>query len=71
MMHFSSDFFKNLETRRWEIQEYANGRYSWAKVAAITAGIYSEILANCVRSDLHPKSNEISSQTVAVDVNPL
>jgi glycosyltransferase involved in cell wall biosynthesis len=44
--YFSSDLHKNLASRRQEIQEYANERYSWAKVAAITTGIYSEILAN-------------------------
>ncbi len=42
--YFSSDLYKNLEDRRQEIREYANERHSWAKVAAITAGIYSKIL---------------------------
>ena len=44
--YFSSDLFKNLETRRREIQVYANERYSWAKVAAMTARIYSEMFEN-------------------------
>lgn len=42
--YFSSDLFQNLERHRREIQEYANERYSWAKVASITTGIYSDIL---------------------------
>jgi glycosyltransferase involved in cell wall biosynthesis len=42
--YFSSDLFKNLESRRAEIREYANDRYSWSKVAAITMDIYSKLL---------------------------
>ncbi|HWY32402.1 MAG TPA: glycosyltransferase family 4 protein [Candidatus Acidoferrum sp.] len=42
--YFSSDLYKNLESRRKEIQGYANEHHSWAKVAAITTGIYSDIL---------------------------
>jgi D-inositol-3-phosphate glycosyltransferase len=42
--YFSSDLFRNLENRRTEIREYANERYSWAKVASITADIYSRLL---------------------------
>lgn len=43
---FSSDLFQNLKNRRREIQEYANERYSWDKVAAITTKVYSGLLQN-------------------------
>src|SRR5207249_6831539 len=41
--YFKSDLFRNLEIRRPEIKTYANERYSWDKVAAITTAIYSEL----------------------------
>ena len=42
--YFSSDLFRNLETRRQNIRDYANERYSWNKVAAITTEVYSKLL---------------------------
>jgi D-inositol-3-phosphate glycosyltransferase len=42
--YFSSELFRKLEDRRLEIKEYANERYSWDKVAAITIGVYSNLL---------------------------
>jgi len=42
--YFSSDLYKNLENRRQEIRDYANERYSWAKVADITTKVYSKLL---------------------------
>ena len=42
--YFSSDLYENLESRRQEIKEYANERYSWSKVAAITTNVYSKLL---------------------------
>jgi glycosyltransferase involved in cell wall biosynthesis len=42
--YFESELFRNLETRRLEIKEYANERYSWDKVAAITTAVYSDVL---------------------------
>jgi len=42
--YFESELFRNLETRRIEIKEYANERYSWNKVAAITTRVYSNLL---------------------------
>jgi glycosyltransferase involved in cell wall biosynthesis len=42
--YFKSDLFRNLETKRSEIKGYANERYSWDKVAAITTTVYSELL---------------------------
>ena len=44
--YFKSELFRDLETRRAEIKAYANGRYSWSKVAMITAATYSRLLAS-------------------------
>ena len=44
--YFKSDLFKDLENRRSEIKNYANERYSWDKVAAITTGVYSRLLTS-------------------------
>src|SRR5205807_2631367 len=38
--YFNSELFRNLESRRAEIQAYANERYSWGKVANITTSVY-------------------------------
>jgi D-inositol-3-phosphate glycosyltransferase len=42
--YFKSELFRNLENRRSEIKQYANERYSWNKVAAITTAVYTELL---------------------------
>ena len=42
--YFKSELFCNLETSRLEIKQYANDKYSWSKVAAITTAIYSRLL---------------------------
>ena len=42
--YFKSELFRNLETRRLEIKAYANERYSWDKVAAVTKSVYSRLL---------------------------
>jgi len=44
--YFKSELFRDLETRRAEIKAYANERYSWSKVAMITAATYSRLLAS-------------------------
>jgi glycosyltransferase involved in cell wall biosynthesis len=41
--YFSSDLFRDLENRRARIKAYANERYSWTKVAAITARVYCNL----------------------------
>lgn len=41
--YFKSELFRNLETKRSEIKGYANERYSWDKVAAITTTVYSQL----------------------------
>ena len=41
--YFQSELFLNLETRRSEIKAYANERYSWNRVAAITTSVYSQL----------------------------
>jgi D-inositol-3-phosphate glycosyltransferase len=42
--YFQSDLFRDLETRRAKIKEYANERYSWKKVSAITQQVYAKLL---------------------------
>ena len=42
--YFTSELFDNLETRRAKINAYANERYSWDKVAAVTTSVYSRLL---------------------------
>jgi D-inositol-3-phosphate glycosyltransferase len=41
--YFESELFSDLERRRSEIKEYANERYSWDKVAAVTTAVYSAL----------------------------
>lgn len=42
--YFSSPLFVELESRRDEIRNYANGKYSWSKVGAITTDVYRSVL---------------------------
>jgi glycosyltransferase involved in cell wall biosynthesis len=44
--YFNSDLFRNLEARRADIKKYANEKYSWSKVAAITTTVYSRLLTS-------------------------
>jgi glycosyltransferase involved in cell wall biosynthesis len=41
--YFSSELFRDLENRRARIKAYANERYSWDNVAAITARVYCNL----------------------------
>ncbi len=42
--YFTSELFRNLETRRAEIKAYASERYSWDKVSAVITSVYSRLL---------------------------
>ena len=42
--YFQSDLFKELGTRRREIREYADSRYSWDAVSRVTRMVYQEVL---------------------------
>jgi D-inositol-3-phosphate glycosyltransferase len=44
--YFASDLYRDLDAKRQMIRDYANERYSWAKVAAITANVYSRLIEN-------------------------
>ena len=44
--YFNSELFRNLESRQAGIKAYANDKYSWDKVAAITINVYSELLSS-------------------------
>ena len=41
--YFASELFNQLESRRSKIKQYANERYSWSKVAAITTSVYLKL----------------------------
>jgi D-inositol-3-phosphate glycosyltransferase len=41
--YFRSSLFTELESRRRQIKQYANERYSWNKVAMITTSVYSNL----------------------------
>lgn len=43
--YFASDLYTQLKSRRDEIREYARQRYSWAKVASMTAKVYQELVS--------------------------
>jgi glycosyltransferase involved in cell wall biosynthesis len=42
--YFKSELFRDLESRRAQIKEYANERYSWGKVATIVTDVYDKLL---------------------------
>jgi len=43
--YFDSNLFKTLNSRRPEMQDHANVRYSWDVVGEITRNLYEEMLA--------------------------
>jgi len=43
--YFASDLYQNLETRRNQIREFANDRYSWVRVGKILDEVYQRVLA--------------------------
>jgi glycosyltransferase involved in cell wall biosynthesis len=47
--YFASDLYQHLETRRNQIREFANDRYSWVRVGEILDSVYQRVLAksNC------------------------
>ena len=54
--YFESELFRDIENRRARIKTYANDRYSWSKVAAITTAVYSELLLG-VGSEIKNSNN--------------
>jgi glycosyltransferase involved in cell wall biosynthesis len=42
--YFASELYQQLETRRQDIQSFANERYSWTKVGEITCSVYKSLL---------------------------
>jgi glycosyltransferase involved in cell wall biosynthesis len=42
--YFESDVFKTLDSRRHEIQDYANTRHSWDTVGEMTRNVYAGLL---------------------------
>jgi glycosyltransferase involved in cell wall biosynthesis len=51
-VYFKSDLYQKLELRRSEIQNFVKEKNSWNKVAAITTGVYADLL--CERTKPHP-----------------
>jgi D-inositol-3-phosphate glycosyltransferase len=43
--YFSSELYRRLDARRQEIREFANQKYSWARVGDITRDVYATLLA--------------------------
>lgn len=43
-VYYASQLYKNLATRRQEIQDFANANFSWTKVAETTRGVYAGLL---------------------------
>ena len=43
--YFASDLYQNLETRRRQIQAFANERYSWTHAGKILDRVYRQMLA--------------------------
>jgi glycosyltransferase involved in cell wall biosynthesis len=43
--YFESELYRNLAEQRAKIKAYANDRFSWNKIAAVTTKVYSKILA--------------------------
>lgn len=41
--YFESELFREMAKRRHDISQYANERYSWEKVAAITTQVYQQL----------------------------
>jgi glycosyltransferase involved in cell wall biosynthesis len=46
--YFASGLYRDLDLNRQAIQDFANERYSWSKVAVITTNIYSKLLNETV-----------------------
>jgi len=43
-LYFNSNLYKNLETNRNKIMEYANEKYSWEKIGETTYSVYKSLL---------------------------
>jgi D-inositol-3-phosphate glycosyltransferase len=58
--YFTSDVYQKLEAHRSQIQAFANDKYSWSKVAAITKRVYLDLLGStgvrCRRSAIRSGS---------------
>lgn len=55
--YFASDLFKELDSRRCEIRDYAEARNSWNVVGEITRNVYAELLG------------EVRDETVGIDTH--
>ena len=46
-IYFASSLFRDLESRRHDIRDYANKKYSWAQVGQITRNVYETLSDEC------------------------
>ncbi|HSS98934.1 MAG TPA: glycosyltransferase family 4 protein [Terriglobales bacterium] len=60
--YFDSDLFCSLETRRRDIKAYANDRYSWDKVAAVTTAVYVGLLRG---AEVRNQRSEVTSDSAS------
>jgi glycosyltransferase involved in cell wall biosynthesis len=54
--YFKSDLYHELNRHRPDIRDFADDRYSWHKVAAITTAVYSEMAAG---KETHPTGGAV------------
>jgi D-inositol-3-phosphate glycosyltransferase len=59
--YFASELFSALDARRPLIRQYANERYSWSKMSAITTAIYCDLLKVSVLDRVSPPMTTIGS----------
>ena len=62
--YFDSELFHSLETRRAQIKDYANERYSWNKVAAIAMAVYSNLFRRTEGDDRGQQAEVRSDKSV-------
>ncbi|MBI4684793.1 MAG: glycosyltransferase [Nitrospirae bacterium] len=43
-LYFQSDLYKNLESKRQKIIDYANEKYSWEKIGEKTVEVYKKLI---------------------------
>lgn len=51
--YFASDLYRNLDTRREEIRDYASERHSWDHVGQMTMSVYAGLLRTCSPGSLN------------------
>lgn len=63
--YFGSDLYTSLDSRRREIQDFANERHSWDVVADMTLDVYAELLQIGANQSSRKQAKSLSSQVAA------